>query len=51
MKIGIVIPACDEEGAVGQVVRRCSLAAGSIGSVRIVVCDNDSTDRTALVAR
>ena len=51
MRIGIVIPAYDEEGAVGQVVRRCSLAAGSVGSVRIVVCDNASTDRTPFVAR
>jgi glycosyltransferase involved in cell wall biosynthesis len=51
MRIGIVIPAFDEEEAVGQVVGRCKQAVASLGAARIVVCDNDSRDRTASVAR
>ncbi len=46
-----MIPAADEEYTVGQVVRRCRLAGEQLGSTRIVVCDNDSGDGTARVAR
>ena len=51
MKIGVVIPANDEELSVGQVVERCRESAESFGSCRVVVCDNNSSDRTASVAR
>ena len=51
MKIGVVIPANDEEQSVGRVVRRCRKSAALFGSCRIVVCDNNSSDETASVAR
>ena len=50
MKIGIVIPAVDEEEAVGQVVLRCRQAVGSPDCSRIVVGDNESRDQTSSVA-
>jgi len=43
--VWIVIPALDEEASIGQVL------AGLASGVRVVVCDNGSTDRTAEVAR
>ena len=46
MKIGIVIPARDEEESVGQVVRRCRLLTSGTDEIRIVVCDNGSSDGT-----
>ena len=50
MKIGIVIPACDEQETLGQIIRVCCLSGSVVGSVRVVVCDNDSHDRTAETA-
>lgn len=50
MKLGIVIPALDEEDSVGSVVERCSMSAKPLGSHRIVVCDNGSRDGTASTA-
>ena len=46
MKIGIVIPARDEEETVGQVVQRCRLLVSWTDEIRIVVCDNGSIDGT-----
>lgn len=51
MKIGVVIPALDEEGSVGQVVRRTLAQAGSRYQLRVVVADNNSSDRTGEIAR
>jgi hypothetical protein len=51
MKIGVVIPANDEQGSVGQIVQRCRESSDPFGSCRIVVCDNNSSDATASVAR
>ena len=45
--VGFVIPALNEEGAIGNVVE--GLRARGIS--QIVVCDNGSTDETASVAR
>lgn len=50
MKLGVVIPALDEEACVGQVVRRCRGESRGLGEVRIIVCDNGSADDTAQVA-
>ena len=50
MRLGIVIPAFDEEESVGLVVERCLSAASPLGSLRVVVCDNGSQDNTASVA-
>ena len=49
MKIGVVIPAYQEEESVGRVVKRV-LAAIESSVCRVVVADNASTDRTAAVA-
>ena len=45
--VGFVIPALNEEGAIGNVAE--GLRARGIS--QIVVCDNGSTDETASVAR
>ncbi|PRY52948.1 glucosyl-3-phosphoglycerate synthase [Knoellia remsis] len=54
--VSVVIPARDEEGTVGEVVRRIITdfvaAQGGSGLVdEVVVIDSDSTDRTGEVAR
>ncbi len=49
-KIGLVIPAFNEEESVATVVARC-LAACPGEPWRVVVADNESTDRTAQRAR
>ena len=46
MKVGIVIPARDEEESVGQVVERCRLLVSGRNEIRVVVCDNGSDDGT-----
>ena len=46
-----MIPACDEQETVGQIVTRCRASASAMGSVRVVVCDNGSRDRTVKVAQ
>ena len=45
LAVWIVMPALDEEASIGRVLE--ALPTG----VRVVVCDNGSTDRTAEVAR
>ncbi len=51
IRLGIIIPALNEEATVGQVVDRCLQAANRWGQVRVVVADNGSSDRTAVRAR
>ena len=46
MKVGIVIPARDEEKSVGQVVERCRPLVSGTDEIRTVVCDNGSGDGT-----
>ena len=53
-RIGVVIPACDEELAVGQVARELRALRDDGGHLLIddiVVCDNGSDDGTATVAQ
>jgi glycosyltransferase involved in cell wall biosynthesis len=50
LKLGVIIPALDEECTVAEIVRRCRAAAGSSPEIRIVVADNGSSDRTSEVA-
>jgi glycosyltransferase involved in cell wall biosynthesis len=47
VRLGIIIPALNEDASIAQVVRRCrdNVPAGVL--CRIVVGDNDSSDRTA----
>jgi glycosyltransferase involved in cell wall biosynthesis len=53
----IVIPALDEEDAIGSTIQRCLdarseiLRAGGLRTVEIVVVSDGSTDRTAEIAR
>lgn len=55
MKISIVVPAFNEERLLGASLAQITLAANSfekIGwDVELIVCDNNSTDRTAEIAR
>lgn len=51
MRIGVVIPALNEAGSVGEVVTRCFSQRQASDEMRIVVCDNGSCDDTAEVAR
>ncbi|MFQ5739124.1 MAG: glycosyltransferase family 2 protein [Acidobacteriota bacterium] len=50
MNIAVVIPAFDEQPAIGTVVRRCHAAARGLGTPRVVVADNGSTDGTGEAA-
>ena len=50
MKLGIVIPAFNEEETVGDIVRRSLRSAADLGDLRVVVTDNGSTDDTAVAA-
>lgn len=51
MRIGVVIPALNEAGSVGEVITRCFAQGKASDQMRIVVCDNGSCDGTAGVAR
>jgi len=51
MRIGVIIPALNEAGCVGEVVRRCLAHRRAGDSMRVVVCDNGSADDTGAVAR
>ena len=50
MNIAVVIPALNEEEIIGHIVRRCQRVLARLDSGRIVVCDNNSRDRTVAVA-
>ena len=55
MKISIVVPAFNEEGGLGAVLGSIRAAAAAFERrgwpVELIVCDNNSTDATAAVAR
>jgi glycosyltransferase involved in cell wall biosynthesis len=55
MKISIIIPAFNEEKLLGETLAHIKLAADiftGIGwEIELIVCDNNSTDRTADIAR
>lgn len=51
MRIGVIIPALNEDATVEGIVRRCLAQRRSPDEMRVVVCDNGSHDRTAEAAR
>ena len=55
MKISVVVPAFNEERLLGGSLARIKSAAGVFAGhgwdVELIVCDNNSTDRTAEIAR
>jgi glycosyltransferase involved in cell wall biosynthesis len=55
MRVSIVIPAFNEERLIGETLRQVGLASTALTrvgwSAEVIVCDNNSTDRTAEVAR
>jgi len=55
LKISIIIPAFNEERLLGETLRQVRLATGSLvergWDFEVIVCDNNSTDRTAEIAR
>lgn len=55
MKVSVIIPAFNEEKLIGETLRRIQDAMGSFverqWQTEIVVCDNNSTDRTNELAR
>lgn len=55
MKVSIVIPAFNEERLLGQTLQHVKTALTAFVSlgwvVEVIVCDNNSTDRTAEIAR
>ena len=50
MKLSIVVPAFNEERLLGDTLEAIAAAAAGI-SHEVIVCDNNSTDRTADIAR
>jgi cellulose synthase/poly-beta-1,6-N-acetylglucosamine synthase-like glycosyltransferase len=55
MKISIIVPAFNEEQFLGNTLARIKAAAGALATtgweIELIVCDNNSTDRTAEIAR
>ncbi len=53
----VVIPALNEENAIGQTIRRCLeqrqeiMATAGLAAVEVVVVSDGSTDRTVEIAR
>ena len=51
MRVGVVIPALNEEACIGAVVYDCLRKISPADHMRVVVCDNGSTDDTPTVAK
>src|SRR6185503_13162859 len=55
--LSIVVPALDEEQAIGDTLRRCTaaraqiMAEAGLGAVEIIAVSDGSTDRTEAIAR
>ena len=55
MKISVIIPAFNEERLIGETLRLVKAAMTAFSwrrwATEVIVCDNNSTDRTAELAR
>jgi glycosyltransferase involved in cell wall biosynthesis len=51
MKVSVIVPAFNEEKLLGESLRAIRLAMGALEEAELIVCDNNSTDRTAEIAR
>ena len=55
VKVSLIIPAFNEERLIGETLRHVNAACGAFTSLgwgsELIVCDNNSTDRTAETAR
>jgi glycosyltransferase involved in cell wall biosynthesis len=55
VKISIIVPAFNEEKVLGETLAQIKLARGAFSQIgwesELIVCDNNSTDRTAEIAR
>ena len=55
VKISIVVPAFNEEKMLGETLAQIKSAGGAFAQIgwetELIVCDNNSTDRTAEIAR
>lgn len=55
MKISIIVPAFNEEKVLGETLAQIKLASGAFSQIgwesELIVCDNNSHDRTAEIAR
>ena len=51
MKFSVVVPAFNEEKMLGESLRAIGAAMAVLADAELIVCDNNSTDRTAAIAR
>ncbi|HEX6156752.1 MAG TPA: glycosyltransferase, partial [Burkholderiales bacterium] len=51
MKVSIVVPAFNEERLLAGSLAAIRQAMGAFDDAELIVCDNNSTDRTAEIAR
>src|ERR1700677_848756 len=55
MKISIIVPAFNEEQILGKTLAQIKAATGALANtgweIELIVCDNNSTDRTVEIAR
>lgn len=51
MKVSVVVPAYNEEKLLGEALRAIREAMAVFPDAELIVCDNNSTDRTAEIAR
>ena len=50
-QVSVVVPAFNEEKLLGDSLRAIRAAMGALEEAELIVCDNNSTDRTAEIAR
>ena len=51
MKLAVIIPAFDEEGTIGSVIKSIPHLNKRISSTEVIVVDDGSSDKTAAIAK